>query len=368
MRIRHLLITILIAVGALSGCTKIGADMVHRDRFDYTTAVADSWNEQVLLNIVRLRYSAWPVFVGIDQIITAYTLEHSGSAKLISRRGLSDILTNDQAEIGYLGKFSERPTVIYKPLSGKKYVRAFLTPVQPASVLSLIETGWPADHLGRVALRSVNEHYNTNADSGIMYRTDVEFAAFLSILKKLQKADAVKFNIEQKEGKEKGTEESLEEVSMILFPERLSPALQVELHNVKTGLGLDVNTNAYRIVRNSLAEDPGEIRMQGRSILQVLVSLATGVEVPEEHVQANMAPPLEPIPEKDLSNFPPLMTVKSGPDKPGNAFVAVKYQNMWFWIDTTDHHSKRSLVYALALITLLDSDEKSGGSVVIPVN
>ena len=83
---------------------------------------------------------------------------------------------------------------------------------------------------------------------------------------------------------------------------------------------------------------------------------------------SHAAPPLQPIPEKDLTNFPPLMTIKSGSQKPADPFVAVQYQDMWFWIENTDHDSKRSLVYALALITLLDSDSKTGGSVVIPVN
>ena len=88
----------------------------------------------------------------------------------------------------------------------------------------------------------------------------------------------------------------------------------------------------------------------------------------EEHRQAQIAPPLDPIPENNQTGLPPLMSIKSGPQKPESTFVAVRYQDMWFWIDNRDHDSKRSLVYALALITLLDSDSKTGGSVVIPVN
>lgn len=362
MKTSQLLILMSCVLILAPGCTRVGPDMMPVDRFDYTSAVADSWNEQVLMNIVRLRYSAWPVFVGVDQIVTAYTLEHSGAARIIGRRGISDVLTNDQVEAGWVGKYSERPTVIYKPLSGKKYVKAFLTPVQPASVLALLETGWPADHLGRIALRSVNEHYNTKPESGVMYRTDIEFANFLQLLKSLQSIDAVKFDIRQEE------ENTPEEVRMIIIPEKLSPALQEDLQAVKTSLGLDVNLNTFRVVRNSLVHKPDEIRIQGRSILQVLVSLATGVEIPKEHADRNIAPPLQPIPEKDQTNFPPLMTVMSGAMKPDNTFVAINFQDMWFWIDNTDHESKRSLVYALALITLLDSDSKTGGSVVIPVN
>ena len=40
------------ALVVLTGCTTIGPDTVHRDRFDYNTAIADSWKEQTLLNIV----------------------------------------------------------------------------------------------------------------------------------------------------------------------------------------------------------------------------------------------------------------------------------------------------------------------------
>ena len=40
------------ALGVRTGGTTIGPDPVPRDRFDYNTAIADSWKEQTLLNIV----------------------------------------------------------------------------------------------------------------------------------------------------------------------------------------------------------------------------------------------------------------------------------------------------------------------------
>jgi len=69
-----------------------------------------------------------------------------------------------------------------------------------------------------------------------------------------------------------------------------------------------------------------------------------------------------------MTGLLPLMEIQSGSDNPGDAYVAVKYLGMWYWIDKTNHFSKRSLQYALTLITLLDSNDKQGGSVVIPVN
>ena len=56
---------ILIATG-LSGCASIGPPTVARDRFDYITAISDSWRAQTLLNMVKLRYGDAPVFLAGD--------------------------------------------------------------------------------------------------------------------------------------------------------------------------------------------------------------------------------------------------------------------------------------------------------------
>ena len=47
--------TIALVILLLGGCSNFGPKTVPRDRFDYNTAIADSWKEQTLLNIVKLR-------------------------------------------------------------------------------------------------------------------------------------------------------------------------------------------------------------------------------------------------------------------------------------------------------------------------
>ena len=54
--------------------------MVARNRFDYTTAVADSWKRQMLLNLVKIRYGDTPVFLDVASIISQYELEGTFSA------------------------------------------------------------------------------------------------------------------------------------------------------------------------------------------------------------------------------------------------------------------------------------------------
>jgi hypothetical protein len=71
-------VVLVVLIGFLvAGCTSIGPKTVPRDRFDYNQAISDSWKEQTLLNIVKLRYADMPLFVEVASIVSGYTLESS---------------------------------------------------------------------------------------------------------------------------------------------------------------------------------------------------------------------------------------------------------------------------------------------------
>jgi hypothetical protein len=56
----------------LSGCTSFGPYRVAPDRFNYNEAIAASANEQMLLDLVRLRYQDVPVFLVVSSVLTQY--------------------------------------------------------------------------------------------------------------------------------------------------------------------------------------------------------------------------------------------------------------------------------------------------------
>ena len=81
MRARQLLMLVLAITFPMAGCQTIGPGTVKRDRVDYADAIAGSWREQMLLNIVKLRYFDAPVFLEVASVISSYTLQGEVSAE-----------------------------------------------------------------------------------------------------------------------------------------------------------------------------------------------------------------------------------------------------------------------------------------------
>jgi hypothetical protein len=67
---------LIVVLGAalVAGCASIGPGSVSRDRVDDAGAIADSWREQTLLNIVKLRYFDAPAFLEVSSVISSYSL------------------------------------------------------------------------------------------------------------------------------------------------------------------------------------------------------------------------------------------------------------------------------------------------------
>ncbi|MDP7639689.1 MAG: hypothetical protein QGG73_08230, partial [Candidatus Hydrogenedentes bacterium] len=66
--------TAMIAVVALTGCNAVGPKALQSARVDYNEAIAQTWNQQLLLNLVRLKYRDTLIFLEVDSVNTQYSL------------------------------------------------------------------------------------------------------------------------------------------------------------------------------------------------------------------------------------------------------------------------------------------------------
>ena len=70
---------------SLAACSSIGPTTVPQDRIDYATSIGNSWKDQTLLNIVKLRYGDLPIFLEITQVIAGYQVQTTIGASFSGR-------------------------------------------------------------------------------------------------------------------------------------------------------------------------------------------------------------------------------------------------------------------------------------------
>jgi hypothetical protein len=125
---------------ALSACTSIGSRNVPRDHFNYNAAIAQSTNDQMLLNIVRLRYLEIPGFLAVNSVITNYSYDGSAGIAKTWADGNSDVVPDTLRGSANL-RYGERPTITYAPLAGHDFARGLLKPNPVKVIFSLSQAG-----------------------------------------------------------------------------------------------------------------------------------------------------------------------------------------------------------------------------------
>ena len=111
---------------------------------------------------------------------------------------------------------------------------------------------------------------------------------------------------------------------------------------LKRALNLDPNRFKFRITSRLTRRKPDEITMRVRSLLALMGFLSGGVEIPAVHVEKKRVREVaNPADAKFIYSLFPLR-IRSIVDRPTDAFVAVQYQNHWFYIPHSDHASKQA--------------------------
>jgi len=330
-----------LAATLLSNCAHLGPRTVAADRFDYNAAIGDSWKQQTLLNIVKMRYADIPVFVDVASIVNGYSLETNVSIGA----NIFPSTNTDNVGVGYLGKYTDRPTITYIPKTGEKFLRALITPIDPKNIFMLLQSGYPADFILALSVEAINGVRNRSANAVSVREADPDFLKALRLMREIQTAGGFGMRVQINAAKDR--------TGVLFFRQKdLPPELEAKSAEIRRLLKLPLDQQNYEIVYSPVPGAKGEIAVASRSMMQIMASFATYVEAPDAH---GMAQSESQGWEADASLDPVgRVRIHSGQAKPADAFAAVQYRKRWYWIDDNDVQTKRAFSAVMLLFTLSD--------------
>ena len=200
--------------------------------------------------------------------------------------------------------------------------------------------------------------YNSTTAAIKAHPGDPDFYAVIEALQRMQQAGGMGLRVEGAKGE-----------TLVVFQRRVDEATEADRQFIRQKLGLNPNATEFHLAFGAFAHNDREIAVLTRSMLEIMVELATtGIDVPDAHVtEKRVLPTPQPTTEEE-ARLAPVLRVHSSSARPTDAFVALPYHGYWFWIDDWDFPSKRMFSFLMVLFTLVETGPKGEAPIVtIPV-
>ncbi len=347
----------LICLGAVVGCSLTGPENLKGGRGLYNVAIQQTNNEQMLLNLVRLRYVDTPFFLTVTSVSTSFTIE--GSA-LAAGEFNTDTSTGT---VGVGARVVSSPTVTYTPVQGEQFAERLLSPMELRTVLLLANSGWSIERVFRLCVRSIEGLQNAPRASGPTPKDPPVYERFLravQLLRHLQKTGMLTL----------AREGDADDGKLVLEISR--DALDWEETREFTELlGLTPGLHRYRVL-GSARTGPDAIGVVTRSLMGAFYYAAQGVDVPESDLLAGRAVDTR---RPDGGRFDwrkfsqGLLQIHSGSERPSaDVYVSVPYRSSWFYMSDSDSDAKATFSLLAHLFALSAGESPSPGPILtLPV-
>lgn len=389
---------LLVCCLVVGGCG-FGPRALEKTRLPYNEAVKTTSEQQLLLNIVRLRYGESPSSLAVSSIAAQFECQTSGQLVPFfasAASGAGEVFqTNGAILPGAQLSHADRPTISFTPLDDSDYYRKLFTPLTLEGVLYLADTSWPISTVLRLFLEFVNGVSNAEAGSGPESKVVPVYEEFLRGMHDLQLLrdredvhSATQEHIEKLGGAVPAASVTAHDVieaarngqeylpdadgkTWTLIKRSKVPVLAVnppavaspEMLDFESVFHLRPGRTAYEVTHETIplpfpAAFPPEglekLEIQPRSLGQAMFFVANGVEVPPEHVAqgivgVTVGPDGQVFDWKEVMHGLFKVCWAKGRKPPPHAYVAVCYRDYWFYIDDRDQDTKVTFALLLAV-------------------
>lgn len=398
----------LLGLTLVAGCASQGPGSLADDRMRYNEIIKITTEQQLLLNIVRLRYTDTPNSLSVSTI--AMQSELTKAAALMPFFGVSGDAAAHSAfgvlpQVGVTA--TDRPTITLTPLDDQEFTRQLFTPISLEGVLYLAKTTWPIETVFRLALENLNWVSNAQEGSGPTSPTPpvyLEFRRGIRALQSLQDRNEIVFGVEEREETQDSTPPTAKDVleaakqdysfrrdahgAWKLVKKNQQPVIKIdpkavrspEMAEVVQAFHLEPGLDQYDITLEQLSPFPSTYPKEGvsvldletRSLLQMLYFVANGVDVPPEHLQRQLARQTRQDNGQAFDWQPvigDLLHVRASDKAPTTARVAIKYLDTWFYIEQADADSLATFSILMELSRMeLAGKSTSGLTLTLPLS
>jgi hypothetical protein len=369
----------------ISGCS-VGPQMLQGIYLSYNDRVRATADEELLLNIVRLRYLDTIEFLAINSISAQASFNVSLGAEIAPNDTDSSLVI---PELNY----SDRPTFSFSPQRGKEFAKRLVEPIKIDTLAYLAASDWPIKILMQLLVKEINGIVNESyGDIKSFYK----IAETLGDLQKKHKL-LVAFTEHQKPVSAP-IEKSLLKASDLISAAKAgytfipdTDGLHMRLSQPKPQPIMLLRTTALEsqdILKQlgvmKTDDEPIELRagskhhlhsstysninLRTRSVLGAIVYLTQGVTPPQSHIDRNLTFSTWPFPGPDNDKIDQVFKVQASSSRP-QASVAVQYRGHWFYIDETDLTSKATFLVLSEIyrLSLVGSDQSQAPLLTLPL-
>ena len=330
---KTLLLICLMAILPLSiiSCVNLGPTTLKSERSKYNISVQKTNDEELLLNLVRLKYRDTPFFMEVSSMASQFTLSTSANA---FGNPLGDVSKGLFGLGGGVG-MTEKPTVTYSPLQGDRFIQRVLSPLPLDTITLLFNSGWNIERIFRLCFQRMNNLKNAPGASGPTPSHSpyfIEFISAVKYLRLLQIEDAINLSYQEENGVPQLILNINEEDKNRKEAKQFARATNVRLGSTKYVLAFSANPNKAN-----------HIRVVTRSLLGIMFYISQAVEVPSEDISKGKVTQTRTSDGK-IFNWDKvtgdLLKIRSVSEKPQEYPMSIFYRGSWFYIDDSDLSSK----------------------------
>jgi hypothetical protein len=314
------------AAALAAGCASwVGPDVIRTGRPAYNQAILATGDEQLLQNIVRLRFHDSVGFLAVSSVTANVSVTASATVQ--------PAVGSNNAYAGNLVPFSgtlateQNPTISYTPLAGDQLLRHLGAETSMERTFLMLNSTHAPEQVWNMLVRRVNNLRNPDFPEPPAAGVDPRYTEVIALASALQRRGVLYWV--QLAGAKSG-------YGIVMHS--YDPDNVRDVHRLAALLGVKsperVGDDIVIPVELSVGSpSPGSVALETRSLFDMLRIAGASIDVPAD------VPGAARLPSPGLAAQG--LRIRIALTEPGDARVATQYRGRWYYVDNDDEPAKR---------------------------